>query len=136
MLFDKIFYISRNLQDKDTFSKSDPMCVLFTKDTRSGSYHEVRQSRKWNSYSSRKILTVKCVYCVNNKTCLFSYTDLLYSEEYIYKMNLHVQEQVQYIAYLKHEYFKNFEKKLMSLTLRDICKYVLIKPTLIHKTCD
>ncbi|XP_048738770.2 copine-8-like isoform X2 [Ostrea edulis] len=30
----------RNLQDKDTFSKSDPMCVLFTKDTRSGSYHE------------------------------------------------------------------------------------------------
>lgn len=30
----------RNLQDKDTFSKSDPMCVLFTKDVRSGSYHE------------------------------------------------------------------------------------------------
>nr|XP_022298416.1 copine-8-like isoform X2 [Crassostrea virginica] len=30
----------RNLQDKDAFSKSDPVCVLFAKDIRTGSYHE------------------------------------------------------------------------------------------------
>ncbi|XP_062582968.1 copine-8-like, partial [Saccostrea cucullata] len=30
----------RNLQDKDTFSKSDPMCVLYIKDARTGSYQE------------------------------------------------------------------------------------------------
>ncbi|XP_061167969.1 copine-8-like isoform X2 [Saccostrea echinata] len=30
----------RNLQDKDAFSKSDPMCVLYIKDARTGSYQE------------------------------------------------------------------------------------------------
>ncbi|KAK3101053.1 hypothetical protein FSP39_000607, partial [Pinctada imbricata] len=30
----------RNLQDRDTLSKSDPICVVLTRDIRSGNYHE------------------------------------------------------------------------------------------------
>ncbi|KAL5014149.1 hypothetical protein ScPMuIL_008419 [Solemya velum] len=30
----------RNLQDRDTFSKSDPVCVLFTRDVRTSTYYE------------------------------------------------------------------------------------------------
>lgn len=41
LFFYTSYFIFRNLQDRDTFSKSDPICVFFTKDVRSNSWYEV-----------------------------------------------------------------------------------------------
>ena len=35
------FVCFRNLKDRDAFSKSDPVCVLFTYDKRNNNFHEV-----------------------------------------------------------------------------------------------
>jgi len=36
-----IVYCNRNLKDKDAFSKSDPMCVLYMKPLAQDTFHEV-----------------------------------------------------------------------------------------------